>query len=432
MNKLSLLIAFLILAVGVALGYWLFGGVNPSASPTPLLVEENKQPLFYRSPMNPNITSPVPAKGPMGMDYIPVYADEEVKDVRGTVKIDPVVEQNMGVRTAKVEYRAMTRTVRALGRVDFDEESLVQLHPKVSGWIEEIHVDKTGQAIAVGERLLSIYSPQLVSAQQEYLLALNNLSALESSPFAEIKQGAESLVASSRERLQLLDVPEDQIRALEKSRTIKKSLPIRSPVSGTAIHLGVRRGQHVTPAVELYRVTDLRRVWVYAEVYDDELPWVTLGDEAEMTLASVPDKAFRGNIEYIYPYAEASTRTTRVRMAFDNTEGLLRPEMFAQVTIRSASQIKRVVIPAEAVVRTGVQTQVFVALGQGKYEPRAVKLGVESDGTVAVLEGVEAGDEVVTSAQFFVDSESKLREATAKLMDGKNVTDDRSGGSETP
>jgi Cu(I)/Ag(I) efflux system membrane fusion protein len=372
----------------------------------------------------------------MGMDYIPVYADEEVKDVRGAVKgavrIDPVVEQNMGVRTAKAEYRTMARTVRALGRVDFDEESLVQLHPKISGWIDEIYVDKTGQAIAAGERLLSIYSPQLVSAQQEYLLALNNVSALERSPFAEIKQGAANLAKSSRERLQLLDVPEDQIRALEQSRTIKKSLPIRSPVSGTAIRIGARRGQHVTSAEELYRVTDLRRVWVYAEVYDDELSWVTLGDEVEMTLVSVPDKTFRGRIAYIYPYAESSTRTTRVRMVFDNAEGLLRPEMFAQVIIRSGSQGKRVVIPAEAVVRTGVRAQVFVALGQGKYEPREVKLGIESGGQVAVLEGVKAGDEVVTSAQFFVDSESKLREATAKLMDGKNAPDDLQDGSETP
>ncbi|MEH6468879.1 MAG: efflux RND transporter periplasmic adaptor subunit [Porticoccus sp.] len=413
MNKHTLLIAILMLAVGVGMGYWLSGDDGSS----PMMVEEENQPLFYRNPMNPDITSPVPAQDSMGMDYVPVYADNESRDVPGTVKIDPVVVQNIGVRTAVAKYSAISRTIRALGRVDYDEESMVRLHPKVEGWIEEIRVDKTGQDIVEDDILLSIYSPKLVSTQQEYLLALNNLSALKKSPFEEIKKGAEGLVKSSRERLLLLDVPEHQIRELEKTRKIKKSLHVHSPVAGTVIRIGSRKGQYVTPTTELYMVVDLSQVWIYADVYEYELPWVKPGDEVEMILASVPGKTFKGTLAYIYPYAESKTRTTKVRLVFDNTERLLRPDMFAEVSIQSDTQKKMVVIPAEAVIRTGGRTQVFVVRGQGKFEPRIVKLGIESGGQVAVLEGVNEGDEVVTSAQFLVDSESKLREATAKMMD---------------
>ena len=420
MNKFTLLIAALMLAVGVGMGYWLSSHDGSS----PVGVEEEAKPLFYRNPMNPDVTSPVPAQDSMGMDYVPVYADNESSEVAGTVKIDPVVVQNMGVRTAVAKYSSISRTIRALGRVDYDEENMVRLHPKVEGWIEEIFIDKTGQNIMEDDILLSIYSPKLVSTQQEYLLALNNFSALKKSPFVEIKKGAEDLVKSSRERLQLLDVPEHQIRELEKTRKIKKNLHIHSPVAGTAIRIGSRQGQYVTPATELYRVADLSRIWVYASVYEYELPWVKLGDEVEMTLASVPGKTFRGSIAYIYPYAEAKTRTTKVRVVFDNTEGLLRPEMFAEVSIQSDVQKKMVVIPAEAVVRTGERTQVFLARGQGKFEPRIVKLGIESSGQVAVLEGVNEGEEVVTSAQFLVDSESKLREAAAKMMSNLKASGD--------
>lgn len=428
MNKFTLLIAVLMLVVGVGMGYWL----SSNDGSFPLVVEEKSQPLFYRNPMNPDITSPVPAQDSMGMDYVPVYANNdngnESRDVAGTVKIDPVVVQNIGVRTAVAKYSAISRTIRALGRVDYDEESMVRLHPKVEGWIEEILVNKTGQNIMEDGILLSIYSPKLVSTQQEYLLALNNFSVLKNSPFAEIKKGAEGLVKSSRERLKLLDVSEHQIRELEKTRKIKKSLHVHSPVGGTVIRIGSRQGQYVTPTTELYRVVDLSQVWVYADVYEYELPWVKPGDEVEMTLASVPGKTFRGTLAYIYPYAESKTRTTKVRLVFDNAEGLLRPDMFAEVSIQSDTQKKMVVIPAEAVIRTGERTQVFVVQGQGKFEPRIVKLGIESGGQVAVLEGVKEGDEVVTSAQFLVDSESKLREATAKIMDNLKTSSSNQGG----
>jgi len=464
MNKSTLITAVFMLGIGLGAGYWLFGGsgattsaineeeplfyrnpMNPSiTSPVPakdsmgmdyiaVYAEQEKKAserkvLFYRNPMNPSVTSPVPAQDSMGMDYVPVYADNEESEIVGTVKIDPVVVQNMGVRTAVAKQESISRTIRAVGRVDFDEERMVRLHPKVEGWIEEVRVDKTGQRVAKDDILLSIYSPKLVSTQQEYLLALNNLSALGKSQFDEIRQGAEDLVRSTRERLHFLDVPEHQIKELEKTRKVKKSLHIHSPVSGTVIRIGSRQGQFITPKTELYMMVDLKQVWVYADVYEYEIPWVKTGDEVEMTLASVPGRVFKGTLQYIYPYAEQKTRTTKVRLVFDNRERLLRPDMFAEVSIKSDSQNSAVVIPSEAVIRSGDRPQVFVVREPGKFEPRLVDLGVESSGRVAILKGVSAGEEVVTSAQFLVDSESKLREATAKMMeslqdDGANEMD---------
>lgn len=382
--------------------------------------DKEKEILFYRNAMNPAVTSPTPAKDSMGMDYVPVYADGDSDGVAGTVKIDPVVVQNIGVRTQKAVKIPMSRTIRAVGRVDFDEQRMARLHPKVEGWIEEIRVDKTGETVKANDVLLSIYSPKLVATQQEYILALKNRAALKDSTLVEIREGAEGLVRSSRERLKLLDVAEHQIRELERSKTIKKAMHLHSPVNGTAIRIGSRQGQFVTPKTELYMLVDLSQVWVLADIYEYEMPWVTLGDEVEMTLTSVPGRVFKGKLAYIYPYAEANTRTTKVRIVFDNPDLMLRPDMFADVKINANTQEDSIVIPSEAVVRSGGRSQVFVVRGPGKFEPRDVQLGIESQGQVSVLKGLNEGDEVVTSAQFLVDSESKLREATAKMMETLN------------
>jgi len=416
MNKSIIFTAVVMLAVGLASGYW-FAGRSGDAPPA--AAGESRQALFYRSPMNPSVTSPVPAKDSMGMDYVPVYAEDNgnEKDAAGTVKVDPVVSQNIGVRTAVAKRTSISRTIRAVARVDFNEERMARLHPKVEGWIEELRVNKTGEYVDKDAILLSIYSPRLVSTQQEYLLALNNLQALKRSPIDEIRRGAEELAVSSRERLQFLDVPEHQIRELEQTREIKKNLHIHSPVAGTVISIGARAGQYVTPKTELYMVVDLSTVWVYADIYEYELPWVRVGDEVEMTLAGIPGKTFTGKLDYIYPYAEARTRSVKVRLTFDNPELLLKPEMFAEVVIKSDKRLDTVVIPSEAVIRSGRSDRVFVVRAPGKFEPVIVKLGFQSAGQVAVLEGIEDGDEVVVSAQFLVDSESSLREATRKMME---------------
>lgn len=428
MNKTSIVGAVVILAIGLGAGYWLGMSDEPSSATS----AEERKPLFYRSPMNPSVTSPVPAKDPMGMDYVPVYAEDDAADAAlpGTVQLDPVVSQSIGVRTEVAKRTSITRSVRAVARVDYDEERMARLHPKVEGWISELRVSKTGETVTKDQILLSIYAPTLVSAQQEYLLALNNLQTLQSSPIEDIRRGAEELVVSSRERLRLLDVPEHQIRELERDRSIKQNLHLHTPVNGTVIRIGARDGQYVTPNTELYMVVDLSKVWVYADIFEYELPWVQVGDEVEMTLSGIPGRTFTGELDYIYPYAEARTRSVRVRLTFDNAELLLKPEMFAEVVIKSDKQVDAIVIPSEAVVRSGQSERVFVVRAPGKFEPTAVELGYQSGGQVAVLDGINEGDEVVVSAQFLVDSESSLREATQKMTEMPSAPSDSSDGAE--
>lgn len=392
--------------------------------------KKERKALFYRNPMNPNITSPAPAKDTMGMDYIPVYAEEDSdsdEEPDGTVNIDAVTVQNMGVRTVLAERRNLSHNIRAVGRVDYDEERLTRLHPKTDGWIEKLFIDKTGEFVKKGTILLGLYSPQLVTSQQEYLIALNNLEILKGSPFKDISEGAIQLVHSTRERLQLLDVPEHQISALEKTRKIKKSLHIHSPFTGMVMKVGAREGQYVTPTTELYMLADLSNIWVYVDIYENEMPWVSIGDTALMEVASIPGEVFTGKVSYIYPYMEAKTRTNQIRLEFDNHDLRLKPEMFANVTVKASPQVDAVLVPSEAIVRSGTRDQVFVVRAPGKFEPRLVTLGVSAEGMTHILSGVESGEEVVTSSQFLIDSESKLREATAKMMkaletDSRNKT----------
>jgi Cu(I)/Ag(I) efflux system membrane fusion protein len=418
MNKQIVITAVLMLALGAGGGYWLANRQKSHEQPVNP-AKRNGQPLFYRNPMNPSVTSPEPTKDTMGMDYVPVYAEDEATtdEPAGSVKIDAVTEQNMGVRTAIAKKTLLSHVVRAVGRVAYDEEHIVRLHPKTEGWIETLRVDKTGERVKKNEVLLSIYSPQLVTSQQEYILALNNLKILALSPIEDIRRGAEELVDSSRERLKLLDVPAHQLHDLTISHTIKKSLHIHTPADGIVINIGAREGQYVTPETELYMIADLSKVWVYAEIYEYELPWVKVGDPVEMRLAGVPGRIFKGHLAFIYPYAEAKTRTIKVRLVFDNAELLLKPDLFAEVTIYAGKQVDAVVIPSEAVIRSGAKTQVFIVRGAGKFEPRQITTGLSSNDDIAVLDGVKAGEEVVTSAQFLIDSESKLHEATAKMME---------------
>lgn len=389
----------------------------------PVYAEANKNEaakiLFYRNPMNAEITSPLPAKDDMGMDYLPVYAEAGQGNSlpEGTVKIDGVTTQNIGVRTSKAIEFAMSHTVRAVGRVAYDEEKMVRLHPKTEGWIEQMYVDKTGQWVKQDTQLLSIYSPQLVASQEEYLLALKNVKALEKSPIETIRRGAEALLSSSRERLKLLDFPAHQMMELDKTHKVKKSIHIHSTKEGIVMNIGAREGQFVSPKSELYMIADLRKVWVYANIYEYELPWVKEGDSVDMQLVGIPGRIFKGHLAYIYPYAEAKTRTIKVRVVFDNPELLLKPNMFADLTIHANPQANTVVIPSEAVVRSGSRNQVFVVRDKGKFEPRTVSLGLESNGKIAIIDGVKVGEEVVTSGQFLIDSESKLREATAKMLE---------------
>jgi len=425
MNKNTIFLSAALLLAGALMGYLIAPKTASTMSiPATEQTDSSKEILFYRNAMNPSVTSPVPAKDAMGMDYKPVYADEsKTSDVAGTVKIDPVMAQNIGVRTNLAITGNLSRTIRAVGKIDYNEEKMARIHPKTDGWVDKLFVDKTGETVKADAILLSVYSPKLVSTQQEYLLSLSNLKTLEKSEFPDVRNGAINLVKTTYERLQLLDVPEHQIKELKKTRKVKKNLHIHTPVAGTIIRIGAREGQFVTPNTELYMIADLSQVWVYVDIYEYEIPWVKLGDKVEMTLNGIPGKIFTGKVSYIYPYAEAKTRTIKARVVFDNPDLVLRPEMFANIKIHVEEQKNAVIVPAQAVVRSGTRNQVFVAREKGKFEPRDVILGLESDGKIIVLSGVQSGETVVTSAQFLIDSESKLREATQKMMaikpDGK-------------
>jgi len=415
----AVLVGVIALIAGGGGGYWFSS--QRIETVTIQSVGDDPAPLFYRNPMNPEITSPVPAQDQMGMDYIPVYAESGAQSGPvGTVQIDPVTVQNIGVRSVPAERRTLARTIHALGRVEFDEQRITRLHPKIEGWIEELYVETTGELIDQDHILLSVYSPQLVVTQQEYLLARRNQETLSESPFPDVEQGAQALVEAALDRLRLLDVPEHQIAGLIQTGDVQEQLHIHSPSAGTVINIGVREGQFVTPQTELFTIADLSSVWVLVDIFEDELPWVRVGDNAEMSIAAAPGMTFEGQLTYIYPYAESQTRTVKARLEFENPDLLLKPDLFANVTILADPEIDVVAVPSEAILRSGVREQVFIVREPGKFEPREVQLGVSSEGWTQIREGVEAGEEVVISAQFLIDSESKLREAAAKMLEASD------------
>ena len=417
-NSIWFFVAVAALGFGLFGGYWFANSQVEKAGMDMAPVE--REPLFYRNPMNAEITSPVPAKDHMGMDYVPVYADDDSSGPAGTVSIDPVTTQNIGVRTARAEISTIAREINTVGRVDYDEQRIVRLHPKTQGWVEELRIGTTGEAIKSDEILLSIYSPQLVSTQQEYLLALNSFKTLSESPFEDVRQGAADMVETTLERLRNLDVPEHQIQMLKDKREVMKLLHIHSPAPGIVVNVGVRDGQYVTPQTEMYMIADLSRVWVIVDIFEEELPWVKVGDRAEMRVAAVPGGVIRGELTYINPYAERATRTIKARLEFDNSELLLKPDMFADVSIQASPRENVITVPSEAIIRSGLSEQVFVVREPGKFEPRLVEVGLSGNGSTEIRSGLNAGEEVVVSAQFLIDSESKLREAAAKMLESRD------------
>ena len=418
MNRNIILTAVIALLIGSGISYWIFSG-KPAGSASKQAATSERKVLFYRNPMTPTRTSPVPAKDEMGMDYIPVYQkDGTATDAPiGTVKIDPTVVQNIGVRTTTVKRSALSRNVRTIGRITYDEQRVARLHPKYDGWIEKLFVHNTGDQVNIGTMLVSIYSPQLVATQEEYLLALNSAEILKNSPFPDIRNGAESLLRSAQERLKLFDVAEHQVKKLKADRKVMKDIHIHSPFNGIVMNIGAREGERITPATELFMITDLSRIWVIVDIYEDDMSWVHEGDMSEMTVAGIPGRSFTGKVTYIYPYLEAKTRTIKVRLEFDNPGLLLKPDMFANVDIQADKQVDALVVPAEAVVRTGTREQVFIQRAPGRFEPRQVTVGVSANGQTQIVNGLNEGEAVVTSSQFLLDSESKLKEATAKMMD---------------
>lgn len=371
---------------------------------------------YWKSSMIPGEIHQEPGKDSMGMDLIPVYADEAAS--AGSIRIDPVTEQNMGIRVDTVVRGPLSKTVRTVGFVDYDETTMTTVTTKVDGWVEKLYVDQTGAQVHAGDPLFELYSPALFSAQEEYLATLRNVQKADVPGVPRSRIDSTSLVRDARTRLEFFDISRDQIAELERTRKVKKTLTIRAAFTGVVIHKNVVEGQRITAGMDVFRIADLSTVWVIAKAYEYDLPFVRLGQDAFMTLSYVPGKTFRGRVTYVYPYLEAKTREIPVRMEFHNPGYELKPGMYATVTLTGDLARDAVLVPDVAVINTGLRSVAFVVSEPGRFEPREVQIGVRAENNfLQVLSGLVPGETVVVSGQFLLDSESRLREAALKFME---------------
>lgn len=382
----NLLLSTLLLALGAGGGYW-------AAKQTVTAVAKEKTPLYWVNPMDPRDKRDGPAKDNMGMDFIPVY-EEKQGGSPGTVTISPEIQQNLGVRLAKVEKLPVHQQIETVGYVGYDEERLEAINSRMAGWIRNLAIKNEGQQVTKGSFIYDLYAPDLVNAQHEYLLALNTTNPL--------------LLRAAEGKLKSLQVPADQIAALKRTRKVQETVRIYAPSSGYVSELKVREGQYVEPAAPLFNISTLKQVWVSAEVFERQAAQIKVGDPVTMTLDYAPGRRWQGRVDYLYPTLDASTRTLRVRLRFDNPDEFLKPNMFAKVSISTGKGEPRLVVPSEAVIRTGSQDRLVLALGDGNFKSVAVTLGPQFGDKVAIDEGVEAGDSIVSSAQFLLDSESAI------------------------
>lgn len=422
MNVKPLARMVLLLVVALALGWWGHALLMPAGDDTRSTAAAEgpcpggAQPRYWKAPMDPTYVRDAPGKSPMGMDLVPQCAGEAAPDERA-IRIDPTTVQNMGVRTAPVERRDLRRAIRAVGRVAYDERRVAHVHTKVQGWVEKLRIDYVGQAVRRGEALLEIYSPELVATQEELLLAARYRDVTDESPFDDVSRGGQALFEAAKRRMELWDVADRDIRRLLDTGKIKKTLALYAPTSGVVTYLGVRAGMQVQPNDNLYTIADLSAVWVLADVYEYELPWIELGLPGTVRLAYLPGRQFSGTVTYISPSLDPKTRTAEVRLELENPDGTLKPEMFGDTLIHGTPREAVVVIPSEAVIRSGQRTLAVVSLGKGRFEPREIELGLDSgEGWQEVTAGLTAGEVVVVSGQFLIDSESRLQEAVQKLL----------------
>ena len=342
-----------------------------------------------------------------------IQKEGKVQEVSsGAVQISPEKQQLIGVKIGTAEMKPLEKVIRTVGRVDYDEKRIVTVSPKIGGWIEDLYVDFTGKFVRQGEPLLTIYSPELVTTQEEYLLALRAKRDLKKSPFPEVAGSGDSLVDSAKRRLKLWDITDEQIKALEESGQSKKTLTLYSPFSGFVLEKTASKGMNVMPGMALFKLADLSVVWLIADIYEYELPFVRVGQQAAVQLSYLPGETFTGKAIYIYPALDPNTRTAKVRFEFSNAQGRLKPEMFANVEIKIRLG-QKLTVPEGAVIDTGIRQMVIIDKGSGYFEPREIKVGAKVEDYYEVTKGLKAGERVVTSANFLIDSESKLKEAMA-------------------
>lgn len=366
-----------------------------------------KKPLYWVAPMDPNYKRDKPGKSPMGMDLIPVYEESAGDDGAGpgTIKISPDVVNNLGVRTAAAERKSLNTAIQTVGYITYDEDQLVHIHPRVDGWVEKLYIKASGDPVKKGQPLYDIYSPALVNAQEELILALD--------------RKATRLISAAENRLKSLRVPSSIVRQLRETRKVRQTVTFYAPQSGVVDNLKIRQGFFVKPGSTIMSIGTLEQVWVEAEVFERQASIVDVNLPVTMSLDYLPGREWLGVVDYVYPTLDPKTRTVRVRLRFDNADQLLKPNMFAQVVIHSESSDKTLLVPKEAVIRSGLSNRVVLALGEGRFKSINVKVGRFDETYAEILSGLSEGEEVVTSAQFMLDSESSKTSDFKRMNHGE-------------
>ncbi len=417
MNKKFLIYTVLVI-IGAVIGsggyYLLYGGKDSSpavsTNSNKTSDESNgKKVLYWRAPMNPKEIYKHPGKSNMGMDLVPVYADNSGES--GVISINPVMQQDMNVKIATIKEGTLNPEIFTNGILQPDEQKEYVATTKISGWIEKLYINYTGQKVRKGEKLVKIYSPELVAAQEEYLTAVAYDNAMSNS---ETNFG---LIKNAVRKLQLLDVTANEIKRLHDTEQVNKYITLYAPMSGTVIFKGVEEGAKINRGTPLLKIADLNNLWILADIYEYEASKIKLGLSAKVTFDYLPGKSYNGKISFIYPTLDTKTRTLKVRLDLPNRNGELKPGMFANVDIKTESNGTFPLVPEQAVLRSGKKNTVIIALGKGKFKPAQIELGEYSNGYYQVLSGLSVNTNIVTSAQFLIDSESNLR-ASVEMFNG--------------
>jgi Cu(I)/Ag(I) efflux system membrane fusion protein len=393
--------------------WWLSGCEKGKETPTPKEeIKHEAKATTTEATKKPGATEMEEMKG-ITMESI--QKEGKMQEVApGTVQISPERQQLIGVKFGTAEMRPLEKVIRTVGRIDYDEKRIVTVSLKVGGWIEDLYVDFTGRYVKKGEPLLTIYSPDLVSTQEEYLVALQAKKSLTRSSFPEVAESGESFAESARRRLKLWDITDEEITNLEESGKAKKTLTLYAPFSGFVLEKSAYKGMNVMPGIALFKLADLSVVWLYADIYEYELPFIRLGQQASIQLTYIPGETFSGKAVYIYPSLNPETRTAKVRFEIPNVHERLKPEMYANVEIKVPLG-QKLAVPEGAIIDTGVRQVAIIDKGNGYFEPREVKVGFKAEGYYEVIKGLKAGERVVTSANFLIDSESNLKEAVGGM-----------------
>ncbi|MBZ5623069.1 MAG: efflux RND transporter periplasmic adaptor subunit [Acidobacteriia bacterium] len=393
-------------------------GAPSAEKPSQATPAPERKALYWYDAMNPSHHYDKPGKAPDGMDLVPQYAEAQEAAGSGTpgaVKISGQMQQLIGVRTGTVEREALTRDIHTTAQLTTDETQIAHVHVKVNGFIDQVYVDFVGQQVKKGQPLFTLYSPDLVATQQEYLIVRRGMKELGNSSVPGVAQGAESLLRASRDRLRLWDISDEQIQKLDQTGEVSRTLTFYSPVEGFVLDRKAFPQTAVTPDMDLYTVADLSTLWADAAIYEYEAPYVRVGQRATVRLSYQPGKSYSGRISYVYPTVDPQTRTVKVRVALPNPGYELKPQMFAEVDLK-IDYGRQLVVPQEAVLDSGQQQTVFVAEPGGHFAPRVVTLGARVDGKVIVLSGLKEGESIVTSGNFLIDSESRLKSAMGGMQ----------------